>query len=67
MAIKKNTTQKDREIKKTQDEPIVIRRIASGAIDSEHYLRKSSRLRSAFFITMTRRLLKNLKIHSDNQ
>lgn len=67
MTTTRNDIQKDKETKNPQDEVIVIRRIANGAIDSQYYLRKSSQLRSAFFITMISNLLSNLKIRADNQ
>lgn len=67
MTTTRNDIQKDKETKNPQDEVIVIRRIANGTIDSQYYLRKSSQLRSAFFITMISNLLSNLKIRADNQ
>lgn len=67
MTTTRNDIQKDKETKNPQDEVIVIRRIANGTIDSQYYLRKSSQLRSEFFITMISNLLSNLKIRADNQ
>lgn len=63
MTTTRNDIQKDKETEKPQDEAIVIRRIANGAIDSQYYLRKSSQLRSAFFITVIRKLPNSLKIY----